>query len=78
MNNRLAEALIEKGVSPAQLRAHLNVDRSNVFRWLKNEKQPSDKNKLKIAGFLELSIGEIFFIENDASCATSKNTGTEG
>jgi len=81
MRNRLAEALEQAKISPAALRDHLNVDRSNVYRWLTNDTQPSDLNKKRISKFLNVPIGDIFFQNDDVRCASNNDqapTGTDG
>lgn len=81
MKNRLAEVMGDLNITPMELRDHLKVDRSNVYRWLANETQPSDINKKRISEFFHIPIGDIFFQDNDVSCASSNNqppTGTEG
>lgn len=79
MKNRLAEVLIEKGITPSELQKHLKVDRSNVYRWLNNETQPSDINKQRISTFLNVPITGIFFQTVDARCAINNSpTGTCG
>lgn len=78
MKNRLADVLREKGITPSELRKHLDVDRSNVYRWLANDTQPSDVNKQRISEFTGVSVGDIFFQKNNARCASSIQTGTDG
>jgi len=77
VNNRLAEVLKEKGITPSALRKHLKVDRSNVYRWLINDTQPSDLNKKRISEFVGVPIGDIFFQNKNAGCALNTKTGTD-
>jgi transcriptional regulator with XRE-family HTH domain len=77
MKNRLSEVLQEKNVQPIELRKHLDVDRSTVFRWLINDTQPSDENKKRISDFLNVPVDTIFFQREDVSCANNINMETQ-
>jgi DNA-binding XRE family transcriptional regulator len=61
VKNRLDEVMNEKGFKAKDLQSALEVDRSTVYRWLTNDVQPSDENKVKIADLLRTPIGDIFF-----------------
>jgi DNA-binding XRE family transcriptional regulator len=46
------------------LAKRLEVTPQVVNLWVKGKSNPSDKNKVRIAGLLGISVGELFFDEN--------------
>ncbi|TFF37017.1 helix-turn-helix domain-containing protein [Mucilaginibacter psychrotolerans] len=57
--NRIKSALAEKGVKGFLLAIYMGVHETTVSDWCTNKSQPSPKDFIKIANFLNLNVREL-------------------
>src|SRR5262249_41098510 len=57
-NERLRAALLEKGVTPAQLAAAVDVDLKTVERWITKDRMPYRRHRYAVAA--HLGIDEVY------------------
>lgn len=61
---RIAELLLEAGLSKADLASSCGVGEMTIRRWSRNETAPSDEQKFRMADFLTEQLGRPISIEH--------------
>ena len=59
-SERLSELLFEKNLTPERFSKIININLSNIYRYLRKESVPELQNSIKIANYFNCSLDFLF------------------
>jgi DNA-binding XRE family transcriptional regulator len=72
VHNHLAECLVAKGINQSQLARRFELTRAHVSRLVSGKVQPSLGLALRMSGYFQKAVDQIFTLANDGQQAISR------